>query len=465
MKKLHNLILRAFIGPFLVVFSVLVLIFLIRFVLLYIEELTGKGLPVTTYLELFFYFSFNSIPRILPLAILFSSLMTYGNMGQHNELTAIKSAGVSLLKVLTPLFVFSILIAGVSFYLNNDFIPKVNLKAYQLLWDIKHKKAAFNLKEGVFYNDIPGYSMKVNKIYPDGKSLKNVIIYDHKERSKGNSAHIAADSGYMQLMNDDSFLVLELFNGKRNEEHYEDGEINTDDYIRSDFTYAKMTFDLVSFQLDETPESLFSENRQMMNVDTLQARVDSFESKAIHQRKVFKGQLDGFFRYGILTDSTVEKVNEIELYTSYDTLRVMKSAMNRAKNVGYQAEKKSMHINSSMYNKLTYEVEKIQKYSQAIACIIMFLIGAPIGAVLKKGGLGMPGVLTILFFIVYYVIFITFEKYARGGELNVFVGGWGAILVLFPFGLFFVYQASIDSNLFDFDIMTRLNKIFKKKNQ
>lgn len=463
MKKINLLILRAFIGPFIAVFSVLVLIFLIRFILLYIDEITGKGLGVSTYLELFFYFSFNSIPTVLPLAILFSSLLTYGNLGQHNELTAIKSAGVSLVRILVPVFIFTLFVTVTSFYLNNTFIPKVNLKAYQLLWDIKHKKAAFNLKEGVFYNEIPGYSMKVNKIHSDGKTMNGIIIYDHQERSKGNTTHIVADSGYMQLINNEAYLQLDLFNGKRNSEQYAKGESSTNEYVRSDFSKTTLVFDLTSFQLDETPEELFAGNRQMMGVDTLQAHVDRAKAEREENRKAFKPQVNMFFKYGVVQDSSVKIASTPKWYEAYDTVSARTNAYNRAKNLNYQSEQKRNHLDGFMYTANVFKIEKLHKYVQAVACIIMFLIGAPIGSVLKKGGLGFPGLLTVVFFIVYYVIFTTFEKYARAELIDLYTGSWGAIYVLLPFGLFFVYQASVDSSLFEIELESKISRFFSKK--
>ncbi len=463
MKKINLLVIRAFIGPFLIIFSVLVLIFLVRFILMYIEEISGKGLSAGTYFELFFYFSFNSIPIILPLSILFASLITYGNMGQHNELTAIKSAGVSLVRILVPIFTFSVLISFLSFYLNNSFIPKVNLKAYQLLWDIKHKKAAFNLKEGVFYNEIPGYSLKVDKIYPDGKAMKGVIIYDHKERSKGNATHIVADSGYMQLLNNETYLQFELFDGKRNSEHFDQGETNTNKYVRSDFSYSKLMFDLTSFKLDETPEELFAGNRQMMGVDTLQSNVDKFDSEYLKEKRMFSEQIMMFFKYGILNDSTVRVASKPQFYSVSESEQSKINAYNRLRNLKYQAEQKSSHLESFRFNSSTFKIEQQHKYVQSVACILMFLIGAPIGSVLKKGGLGFPGLITIFFFIIYYVIYITFEKYARVDQINIYAGSWGAIYTLVPFGLFFVYQASIDSNLFDLDLKAKINRLLNKK--
>jgi lipopolysaccharide export system permease protein len=437
---------------------------LVRFVLTYIVELSGKGLPISTYLELFFYFSFNAIPMILPLAILFSSLMTYGNLGQFNELTAIKSAGVSLVRILVPVFIFSVFISGVSFYLNNSFIPKVNLRAYQLLWDIKHKKAAFNLKEGVFYNEIPSYSLKVDKIYPDGKNMRGIIIYDKQERSRGNTTHIVADSGQMKLLNNESYLQLTLFNGTRNAEHYEKNESNSNKYTRSTFKTSTMIFDLTSFQMDETPEELFSENRQMMGVDTLQARVNRFTKQAIEEKQSFGEQTLPFFRYGIHTDSSIKNIKKGDIKLDYSKETAQVNAFNRSKNILYQSEQKVSQLEGIQFNLNTFKVEQLHKYVQAIACIIMFLIGAPIGSVLKKGGMGIPGIVTIVFFIIYYVIYILFEKYARADDLNVYIGSWGAIIVLLPFGLFFVYQASIDSRLFEIDLDGFLEKFKKKKN-
>lgn len=448
-KKLHWLVLRAFIGPFLVIFSVLVLIFLVRFVLMYIDEISGKGLEIAIYLELFFYFSFNSIPMILPLAVLFASLMTYGNFGQHNELTAVKSAGVSLVRILTPVFVFSVLVSGLSFYLNNNLIPVVNLKAYSLLWDIKHKKAAFNLKEGVFYNEIPGYSIKVNDIGEDGKTLRDVVIYEHQDKHKGNITNIFADSGYMELVNDETLLNFELYNGKRNSEYTEDNKAKSDDYTRTDFSYTKMVFDLTSFQLDDTPEELFKGNRQMMNVDILEYHVDSFKLEETVVKDKFKDDFLIFFRYGLIQDTVIPFSDSLVTIESYDTAKVLLNAHSRAKNMAYQVNRYLGKVESKLYMQDTFDVEKKHKYVQAVACIIMFLIGAPIGAVIKKGGMGAPGMITIVFFILYYVIYITFEKYARAHQLETLTGSWGSIFVLLPFGLLFVFAAARDSKIFE----------------
>lgn len=416
---------------------------------MYIDEISGKGLEIMVYLELFFYFSFNSIPMILPLAVLFSSLMTYGNFGQHNELTAIKSAGVSLVRILTPVFVFSVFLSGVSFYLNNNLIPIVNLKAYSLLWDIKHKKAAFNLKEGVFYNEIPGYSIKVKDIAEDGKTLKDVVIYDHQDKHKGNVTNIFADSGYMELVNDETILNFELYSGKRNSEYEEQGKVRSDDYTRTDFSYTKMVFDLTSFQLEDTPEELFKGNRQMMNVDLLAYHADSFKINGEKFKGQFHDEYLEFFRYGILNDTINIPNDSLISYISFDTSKVYLNAHSRAKNMSYQIERYGDKINAALYMEDTFKVEKLHKYVQAIACIVMFLIGAPVGAVIKKGGMGAPGIITIVFFILYYVIYITFEKYARAHQLDVVTGSWGAIYVLFPFGVLFVVAAARDSKIFE----------------
>src|SRR6478735_8337192 len=212
MKRLDKLILGAFFGPFFLTFTVTLFIFLTQYLLRYLDDFLGKDLGFAVFFELIFYFSMNMVPNSLPLAILISTLMTFGNLGQHHELTAIKASGISLVRALTPIFLVVVGISIGLFYFNNVIVPKANLRAYSLLYDIRQKKPALNIKEGSFYNGLPGFSVKVTKKFPDGRSLKGVMIYNHTE-GRGNTDVIVADSGYMYTFFDDKYLALELFHG------------------------------------------------------------------------------------------------------------------------------------------------------------------------------------------------------------------------------------------------------------
>ncbi len=281
MKRVDKLILTSFLGPFFLTFLVVIFILLSQFMLKYFDDFVGKGLGIDIYLRLFAYFSINMTPNAFPLAVLLSSLMTFGNLGEHSELTALKGAGVSLIRALQPIFVFSLFLSVVAFLSNNYFVPKANLKAYSLLYDIKKKTPALNIKEGTFYSDIPGYQIKINKKYPDGITLKEIIIYNHTSKS-GNKDVTLADSGRMYNILNDRYLVLELFDGN----HYLQQELkgkrrryknHPEHYIRNNFEQSKMVLSMASFDMKRTREELFSGSRYMKSVAELSSDIDSMQ--------------------------------------------------------------------------------------------------------------------------------------------------------------------------------------------
>lgn len=464
MKKLHKLILKAFLGPFLITFAVVVFILLTQFMMSYIDDFKGKGLEISVFAELFFYFSFSTMPRALPLAILLSCLMTYGNLGQHNELTAIKSSGVSLLRILFPIFLFVSMLSVGTFYFNDYVLPKANLKGYRLLYDIRHKKPTLDVQEGMFYNGIPGYSLRVDKKHDDGKSLNGVIIYDHTE-NRGNIAVIVADSGYMYTMKQGAYLVVELFNGIRSSEYLNKKTIG-DEYIRTKFSKTKMVFDLSSFQLNNTPEQLFSTNKRMLTTAQLQTAKDSAAVLIGKIQEECEQRISAKFKYDIITQSSFVKTTEI--LPSYeiseqDKKIILDKALNKSRSIRGYTDSMVSRSKNTFRDLYSFDYERVRKYAGAFACIVMFLLGAPMGSILKKGGLGIPTLISILMFIIYYVISMTGYKNAKEGLLDVYVGGWLPDIILLPFGFFFLYQAYRDSRLFEFDAINQLIQKIKPK--
>ena len=286
MRKLDSLILRSFIGPFFVTFFVVVFILLLQFMLKYFDDILGKDLSFSVLLEFLFYFSVRITPDALPLAVLLSSIMTFGNLGEKNELVAIKSSGISLLRTLTPLFVISILITLFAFYSNNNFVPKANLKALSLLYDIKKKKPSMDLKEGQFYSGIPGYTIKANKKLND-ELLQDVMIYDHVTY-QGNNRVILADSSYMYSILGNRYLVFELYNGSSYTEiPVESGRIKyINQFYRNNFSYMKLVFDMSSFDLKRTKEELFAGDYRMKNTSELSNTIDSLNYNQSMQKYI-----------------------------------------------------------------------------------------------------------------------------------------------------------------------------------
>lgn len=467
MKRIDKLVLQSFFGPFILTLSVLVFIFLVQQLLQYLDEFMGKGLSYLVFGELVFYFSLHIIPMVLPLATLLASLITFGNLGEHHELTAMKSSGISLIRVLTPLFMVVVCFAFVSFWFNNTIVPKANLDAYSLLYDIRQTKPALDIKEGTFYGGIPNYSIKVNHKYPDGRTLKDVIIYDHSDR-RGNKQVILADSGQMYTFDKGNFLAFELFKGIRYHElPTREGARPSEEFLKSKFNHSKMIFSLESFNMDTTDKNLFKSNKIMRNVTELDKDIDSLVRKRKDlEAKVLKyispyylyhmrdRTIDTLFKKGTKVAGlmkTWKKELDTTRYTKTQAV-IYKDAYNRASNVKTVVVNRTKLWKQAIKERNIFAIEKHRKYTNAIACIIMFLIGAPLGAIIKKGGLGMPIIISIIFFIVFYLLSMTGEKWAKDSIVPVAYGMWGANFILFWVGLFFLRQAKNDSRILEADL-------------
>lgn len=469
MKKIDRLILKAFLGPFFLSLSVVVFIFLIQYLVKYFPELVGKGISWTVFAELLYYFSISVTPNSLPLAVLISTLMSYGNLGEHFELSAIKSAGISLIRILIPTFIFAILLCIAAFFLNNNVVPYANLKAFSLLYDVRQKKPTLDFQEGTFYNGIPGYSIKINKKFEDGKSMKDVIIYNHTQ-GRGNIEIIISDSAQMYTIMEDRYLVMKLFNGNSYSELIENQTVNKQQFVRSNFTTSQIMFNLESFTLQRTQEDLFKANKIMRNISQLADDVDSLNRLQDTIRKEVDKNIKPMYNYSNRLDTSFQKqsVSFVAVAKKIPTdsnsqQSTLQYATNSARSVksylGTQRDRISFYkreVNGS-------QIERIRKFSLSFACLVMFLIGAPLGAIIKKGGLGVPILISIVFFIVYYVISIITEKWARDGYVNVYLAMWITNLIYLPIGIFFLRQAKNDSRLLETDNFAVLYDRLKRK--
>ena len=463
MKKLDKLILKSFIGPFLLTFAVVEFILLMQMMLKYLDDIVGKGLGIEVIAELLFYFSLNLTPIALPLAVLLSSLMTFGTLGEHHELTAIKTSGISLLRILRPVFIFSLCITGIAFLFNNKVVPKANLMGYSLMWDIRQKKPTLDLKEGAFYNGLPGHSIKVNKKFSDEQTLKGIMIYDHTS-GRGNTAVILADSGKMYTKFDEQFLVLELFDGKTYVEDMS-GTNTADGFGRQSFKHNTLMLNLSSFNMDRTNVELFAENKMMKNISQLQVITDSLHRVHQTERDFVPSSITPFYTHFRGEKKAVP--DSVKTRTRLDSVRlgkidlfiqpqVMSQATEFARNIKTFTASSSERLMATVREARNFEIEIYRKFTQSFACLVMFLIGAPLGAIIKKGGLGMPVIISIIFFIILYILSILGEKWGREGLVPVAVGMWAANAILLPVGLFFLYQARNDSNLLEGDFWRKL---------
>ena len=562
MKKIDKLILTSFTGPFIMTFLVVVFILLTQHMLKYFDDIIGKDLGWEVLSQLLFYFAIFMTPVAMPLAVLLSSLITFGNLGEHFELTAIKSAGISLLRTIRPIFFFVVILTGIAFYINNNLVPKAALEAYSLLYDIKQKKPALDLREGAFYNGLPDISIKVNEKHPDGVTLKDIIVYDHR-KNDGNKKVTVADSGRMTTILNERYLKFELFNGY----DYTEGtggeaamtgqkrNSKSSTLTRSKFDKTQVVFDLSSFKLSRTDKKWFETNRIMRNLNELDMDIDSINREVLQQELnhylykptyfsyfnkdsvtmpeylwEFKKVRDSINRYkympkeefermkqeeierkrqskaeakrpvqnpivraersgksanrikerndvssgvviddpatapGVDADSLMHKADSAQraadsvFYAKVDSLyavppdhSVVQGATNMARQVKSQILNSNAAIENYQREKIVFEIQWHKILASSFMCIAMFLIGAPLGAIIKRGGLGVPFLISILFFIIYYLLNMQGEKLAKQGIVSPMAGIWAADVILLFIGILFLRQARVDARLFDAD--------------
>ncbi len=463
-KKLDIFLLRSFIGPFIVTFFITLFVLVMQFFWLYMDELIGKGLGIWMIVQLLFFMSTTMVPMALPLGTLLASIMTFGNMGEHFELVAIKSSGISLLRFMRPLLVFIIFIGGLAFLFNNNVIPYANLKALSLLYDLRNSKPAFNIKAGQFNKGIQGFAIRVGEKDKDGRTIRDVIIYDHTAGT-GSTNVVIAKEGEMIPTPDKQFLIFRLKDGWRYEESENNGNGKTDRQTRMNFKSWDKVFDLSSFRLTRTKEELFKDSYQMMDIVQLNEMIDSFKryDKAIAKtvsgymgpyitlsadnNSTEKEKLDGSLKKHTASTHTY-KSSFLDLVS--DSLRpaVLQLAASQARSAKGMLDITTFDKSIRHENFTKFNIEWHRKLTLSFACILLFLIGAPLGAIIRKGGLGMPLVIAIAFFVVFHIMSIMGEKLSKTGALEPWMGMWLATAMLLPIAFILVLQARNDSQIF-----------------
>ncbi|MBK7851922.1 MAG: LptF/LptG family permease [Bacteroidetes bacterium] len=469
MKKLTLLLLRSFAGPLVLTFLIALFVLLMQFLWKYIDDLVGKGLEWYIVAKLMVYVSVTLVPLALPLSILLSSIMTFGNLAEHFELTACKAAGISLQRVMRPLMITAVLICFGAFFFSNYVLPIANLKMNALLYDVRQQKPALLIKEGIFYNGIDGYSIRVAKKDEDGQTLHNIMIYDHSA-NRGNLKVIMAEKGKMAMSDDERFLILTLFKGTSYEEQESERGRAAHPMMRTEYEEEIIRFDLSSFKLTRTNEQLFKDNYQMLNLDQLSMAADSLDKKIAQRKKEFFERLTASLNVDTNLNSYSKEVKqtlkESEMVSNFAPSRrdmITSSALYAARNIKSMSDDAMQDIDIKSRNLAKHNIEWNRKFTLSFACLILFFIGAPLGAIIRKGGLGMPVVVSILFFVTYHVISISGEKFAREGVIPPFKGMWISSIVLLPIGIFLTYKATTDSALFDRDSYIRFFKRLARK--
>lgn len=472
-KKVHKLIISSFIGPFILTFFIAIFILLMQFLFKYIDDLVGKGLEWYVVLELLMYASSTLVPMALPLALLLSSIMTFGNLGEHYELVALKSSGISLRQIMMPLIVLTFIISIAAFYFSNVVMPYANLKMGALMWDVRNQKPSLAIKEGVFYNGIDGYSIRIGSKDEEGTNLKDIVIYNHSA-NKGNMNVMMADSGKMLKSDNERYLVLLLFNGISYEESGVPGTINDRKQLtRVKFSEHEVKFDLSTFQMNRTDETLFKDHYTMLNLSQLKFYEDSLDNRLLNDKAYFRQNyaLYTSMNKDLKLDSSMSAVNvqlDNDILKNFDKQYhsiIISRAFSTVRNVISYTES-TKKDQESLHEKIRrHEIEFHRKFTLSFACLILFFIGAPLGAIIRKGGLGMPIVISIFFFIFFHILSITGEKMARQNVVPVWQGMWMASFILTPIGVFITRKATSDSTLLDLDVyLNFFKRFFKKKN-
>ncbi|MCB9223078.1 MAG: LptF/LptG family permease [Crocinitomicaceae bacterium] len=466
MKRLHIFIIRSFIGPFLITLFIAMFFLVMQFVWKYIDDLIGKGLDFTIMLELLFYVSITLIPLALPLAVLFSSIMTYGNLAEHNELTAMKASGLSLLKVMRPMFYFVIILSISAFYFTNFLMPVANYKWRAMIYDIQEKKPTFGLTPGVFYNDIDGYSIRVGAKNDNTGSLDDVLIYQYNDISVGKT--IKSKTGEMLKSENERYLLLKLNSGAMYEKMKIGSMQNSKyPYQKTYFDEAIIKFDMAQFQMQETNEDLFKRDFEMMNFIQLQETIDSmkiyFRTMNSDFGNVLKREMVLFNdAYKVDTnkvDTTgnvvVKEIQEIDTIIHIDSLikqdikPLMTYVQNEIRSRKEMLNGQKMFRNAQKNVMYQFQTTLHKKFTLSVAIIVLFFIGAPLGAIIKKGGLGAPLVFATLFFLLYYILTIMGENMVESQFIEPWKGMWMSTIILTPLGAFLTYKAANDSALFD----------------
>ncbi len=484
LKTADKFILKSYLGPMFVSFFIVMFILLMNVLWRYIDELVGKGLPLSVIIELLFYTTSTLIPLGLPLATLFAAIMTLGNLGENYELLALKAAGIPLQRIIRPITIMAVLISIGSFFVMNNFVPYSYQKMGNLLFDIRQMKQEIEFQDGVFFNGIPQVSIRVTKQDPKTKLLTDVLIYD--TRNSNTVSTIVADSGYISLSKDKAFLKVRLFHGQHYEENRNYEWYDLPKLRHYVFAYEEMVLPLEGFSFKRSGNPIAEDNSEAKNINELSKDIDSLRGvakakadnmvKLIFTNHILRNDTMEYYRPDSL-ELAAEKSYRFVLGDAMDTLSIdkkngiMSNAASRLNDLKFYIASEHNNTQSTtvkLYDSLS---DWHKKLSLPVSILIFFLIGAPLGAIIRKGGLGMPVVISVLFFVIYYVITIMGESMVGEGAWPPFVGIWLSSIVLFPIALFLTYKSTTDSQLLDREaydailkkIRSGIEKLFGKK--
>ena len=476
-KKIDGIVFKAFIGPLLFTFAISEFIFLMQFLWKYIDDLVGKGLEFNIILQLLGLFSFKVIPMALPLAILLSSTMTMGNFGENNELVAAKASGISTLRVMGSLIAFVMLLSIGAYYFSNQILPSTNLKFMSLLTDIRRHKPALDIREGVFYKGISGYTLKIDKKSPNNTSIYDIILYDHSS-GFGNDNVIMADKGEMALSADQRYMIFELFNGRQYQETRKRGKNFEKLYEQNiiEFKYYRKIFDLKEFKMNRAGNNLYKGYFELLNSEQLRHEIDSMQKDVVK----IPASMNEYNRNFVLYSKVYEKEKVQETPISIDSLAkdtvkidsilygnqlteiIVNSALNNVSSMQSYVDMQKSDNEMRLQYIQKFKVELNKKFMLSFACIILLLIGGSMGAIVRKGGLGMPILISTCFYMLFHVLNMIGDKLAYNMVVAPGIGAWLPSIVLFPIAIWLTFEATMDSNTLKKESYVKILDTIKK---
>ena len=462
-KKLDIFILKSFLLLFAGTFFICLFVFIMQFLWRWVDELVGKGLGVTVLAQFFYYSTLILIPASLPLAILLAALMTFGNFGERYELLSMKSAGIPLTRIMRPLIILCVIMCGISFYFQNVIAPKAQQHLWTLVVSIKQTNPELDIPEGVFYNEISGYNIYVKHKDRNTGMLKDILIYNISEGFE--NAHVIwAERGRIESTEDQKHLRLHLYNGEQFE------NLKSQTISSKNVPYRRETFRekhaIIEFNggFEMVDGGFLSDRSDTKNMNQIAHSIDSLRAHVDSVGRTMYHELNRSTYYPInmtaadttkLRESKLTRLNADSVFDSYtmsEKEHVLSLAANSSKNLANDWHMKGMVAKETDTNVRRHQSDWHKKITTSLACLIFFFIGAPLGAIIRKGGLGMPVIISVLFFVLYYIIDTGAVRVARSGEMNIVLGTWMSTLVLTPLGAFFTYKSNKDSVVFNIDV-------------
>ncbi|GAA4459215.1 LptF/LptG family permease [Rurimicrobium arvi] len=459
-KKIDILLIRSFLGPFVVSFFVMLFVLVMQFFWVYMDELIGKGFGIGLILQLLFYMSATLVPLAIPLAVLLASIMTFGALGENYELIAIKSAGVSLLRIMKPLFLLMVAISGFAFFFSNNIIPIANLKALTLLYDLRNSKVTLSLREGQFNKDISGFAIRIGSKSKNGDTIRDVIIYD-VSAGAGNDKMVIAKSAELLPVPEKRALIFRLKDGWRYEEAQNGRGANSYSQTRMSFKQYDKVFDMSGFTVRKSDENSMKNGQTMMNISQLTHQIDTIGRNKLREVNRYSSEMKTY--YSFQGDQKKTLMNKVAVAAVAKSLpdsgllaQIPDSVRKRAIELA-QAQARSVKLYSEITSKMfdvfndsivAYKIEIHRKFSISFACMLLFLIGAPLGAIIRKGGIGLPLIVAVIFFVAYFITSQTGETLSESKKLPPYMGMWLSTVALLPFAVIFIRAAMNDSKMF-----------------